>query len=284
MTDWNEQVIQEFRANGGQVGGMFAGADLLLLTTVGARSGLRRTHPTGYARDGDALLVFGSNAGQDRHPGWYHNLLARPRAEVEIADGAGGVRTLSVRAQPLTGGERDAAWARQIAAVPAYGAYEAGTSRVIPVVALHPLDLTAPDAERNRAIARQLGAVHAELRGQLAGLRQGDPAGAELAVHCLAFCEALGAHHATEDTVLPAFDTAFPHLAPVLARLRAEHRELALALDRFRARIEQGADVDSLGAELAVLAAETEAHFTYEEHHLLPALLAPAGDAPQATG
>ncbi|NUS10373.1 MAG: nitroreductase family deazaflavin-dependent oxidoreductase, partial [Streptomyces sp.] len=170
MADWTEMIIEEFRANGGRVGGMFEGADLVLLTTTGARSGVRRTTPLGCAREDGLLLVFASNAGSDRNPGWYHNLLAHPRAEVETGDGTGGVRTLAVRAEPLAGAARDEAYARQAARVPAYGDYQRGTSRVIPVVALRPLDLTAPDPARDRAIARQLLTVHATRRAELAGL------------------------------------------------------------------------------------------------------------------
>jgi deazaflavin-dependent oxidoreductase (nitroreductase family) len=272
MPGWTEKIIAEFRANAGRVGGMFEGADLLLLTTVGARSGTRHTTPVGYARDGDRLLVFASNAGADRHPGWYHNLLARPRIEVEIGDGAGATRTLAALAEPLTGQERDRAWARQTTAVPAYGDYQTRTDRVIPVVALHPLDLSTPDPARDRAIAAQLRTVHGQLREQLAALREGRSAAGELAVHCLAFCEALGAHHAAEEAVLPSFDSAFPHLAPVLARLRAEHREVARELAQLRDLIEGGAEPATVRARLDVLSATTEAHFGYEEQHLLPAL------------
>jgi hypothetical protein len=145
------------------------------------------------------------------------------------------------------------------------------------VVALHPLDLTAPDAARNRAVAAQLLTVHADLRAQLARLRDGEDAAAGgPAVHCLAFCEALGMHHASEDAVLPAFDEAFPHLAPVLARLRAEHREVARELAALRSAAgEPGAD---LAARLDALAERVEEHFAYEEEHLLPALTGePAG-------
>lgn len=274
MADWNATVIAEFRASGGRVGGVFEGADLVLLTTTGARSGLRRTSPLGVAREEGRLLVFGSNAGADRHPDWYRNLLVHPRAEVETADGRGGVRTLAVRAEVLEGAARDAAYARQAARVPAYADYQRGTARVIPVVALHPLDLTAPDAARNRAIAAQLLTVHADLRAQLARLRGGEagggPAAAEPGVHCLAFCEALGMHHASEDAVLAAFDEAFPYLAPVLARLRAEHREVARELAGLRSAAgEPGAE---LAERLDALAGRMEEHFAYEEKHLVPAL------------
>jgi deazaflavin-dependent oxidoreductase (nitroreductase family) len=270
MADRTDQIIAEFRANGGRVGGMFEGADLVLLTTVGARSGARRTTPLGCAYDGDRVLVFASNAGADRHPAWYHNLLAHSRVEVETGDGDGGVRVLTARAEPLTGGERDRAYARQARRVPAYGDYQRRTGRVIPVIALHPLDLGTTDAARNQAIADQLTSVHTALRAQLAALRTGGAMAADLAVHCLAFCEALGSHHATEDAVLPAFDAAFPHLAPVLARLRAEHREVARALAELRPLL--AAPDGAVLRRLDALADEMERHFAYEERHLLPAL------------
>jgi deazaflavin-dependent oxidoreductase (nitroreductase family) len=275
MADMNVQIIKEFRAAGGRVGGMFEGADLLLLTTVGARSGELRTTPLGYGRDADRLVVYASNAGGDRHPDWYRNLLATPRAQVELPDGDGGIRSLAARAEALAEGpERDRLYARQAARIPAYGSYETMTRRIIPVVVLHPLDLTVPDAGRNAAIARQLTDVHADLRAQIAALRAGGPTpAAELALHCLSFCEALGAHHAAEEVVLPAFDAAFPHLAPVLARLRREHREVARGLEELRAMIAAG---DSGVADrLEALSAEAERHFVYEEEHLLPALRTP---------
>ncbi|MFD1935210.1 nitroreductase/quinone reductase family protein [Nonomuraea mangrovi] len=130
--DFNEQIIQEFRANEGRVGGMFEGAPLVLLTTVGARSGVAKTNPAVYLRDGERILVFGSNAGQDRHPAWYHNLVANPEVVVEL-----GAERFGAHAVPLTGGERDRMYERQASLDPAFAAYQAGTSRVIPVVALH---------------------------------------------------------------------------------------------------------------------------------------------------
>ncbi|NED57503.1 nitroreductase family deazaflavin-dependent oxidoreductase, partial [Micromonospora aurantiaca] len=83
MSDWNRQVIEEFRANGGRVGGRFEGADLLLLTSTGRKSGARHTTPLGSMADGDRLLVFASNAGGPNHPAWYHNIRADPRVTVE---------------------------------------------------------------------------------------------------------------------------------------------------------------------------------------------------------
>jgi deazaflavin-dependent oxidoreductase (nitroreductase family) len=134
--DFNQQIIDEFRGRGGTVGGMFEGADLVLLTTVGARSGARRTNPVGYARDGERILVFASNAGGPNHPDWYRNLLANPHVTVELGTG-----TFAATAVDLHGEERDRLYAEQGARIPAYAAYQAQTSRVIPVVALYPLDV-----------------------------------------------------------------------------------------------------------------------------------------------
>lgn len=279
MADLTESIIAEFRANAGRVGGMFEGADLVLLTTTGARSGARRTTPLMCAREDGRLLVFASNAGGPRHPGWYHNLLAHPRAEVEDGDGNGGVRSFVVRAEPLAGEARAEAYARQAALVPAFAEYQRGTDRVIPVVALRPLDLRTPDAARNEAIAHQLLTVHTTLRAQLADLRAGGAAAPDLAVHCLAFCEALGSHHATEDVVLLAFDDGFPHLAPVLARLRAEHQAVARELADLRALLAGPDAGPEVARRLDALAGEMERHFAYEEEHLIPALTGgPAGE------
>lgn len=169
IQEFNRLIIEEFRANGGRVGGMFEGAPLVLLTTLGARSGKRRTNPAAYARDGERLLVFASNAGGPAHPGWYFNLLADNRVTVEIGTEEGGVMTFSARAEPLQGEERDHQYALQAARDPGFAAYQAGTDRTIPVIALHPLNLTDP--ARNRAIGEELVRVHAQLRAELATLR-----------------------------------------------------------------------------------------------------------------
>jgi deazaflavin-dependent oxidoreductase (nitroreductase family) len=139
-TDWNQQIIEEFRANGGVVGGMFQGALLVLLTTIGAKSGKPRTSPAGYLRDGDRILVFASNAGLPKTPDWYHNLIARPGVTVEIGTGDGGVETYAATATPIEGEERDRLYKLQSELVPAYGEYQAKSSRTIPVIALHRVD------------------------------------------------------------------------------------------------------------------------------------------------
>ncbi|MQA86386.1 MAG: nitroreductase family deazaflavin-dependent oxidoreductase [Streptosporangiales bacterium] len=128
----NQAIIDEFRANGGKVGGPFEGGTLALLTTTGAKTSRRRTNPVRYLQDGDRILVFASNAGRPTHPAWYHNLLANPELTVEV-----GAETYQATAVPLHGEERDRLYARQAELVPAFAEYQARTSRVIPVVALH---------------------------------------------------------------------------------------------------------------------------------------------------
>src|SRR5688572_1792994 len=84
MSDWNNAIIEEFRANQGKVGGYFEGADLLLLHTTGAKSGLERVSPVRYFIDGDRYVVIASKAGADTHPAWYYNLLAHPDVSFEV--------------------------------------------------------------------------------------------------------------------------------------------------------------------------------------------------------
>ena len=136
MTDaasLNARTIAEFRANHGLVGGGFAGAPLLLLHTVGARSGAPRINPMMYLPDGRRYLVFASKAGSDRNPDWYHNLLAHPDARIEV-----GEQTLTVRGEELHGAERDEFFAEQARRFPGFAAYQRQTNRTIPVIALTP--------------------------------------------------------------------------------------------------------------------------------------------------
>ncbi|TDC08210.1 nitroreductase family deazaflavin-dependent oxidoreductase, partial [Streptomyces sp. 8K308] len=167
---FNDQIIAEFRANNGRVGGPFEGADLVLLTTAGRRTGRPHTTPAGYRRDGDRLLVFGSNGGAPTHPHWYLNLLASAQVTVEIGTDTGRVRPFAARAEPLRGAERDREWETQCSLDPGFRDYAARTTRTIPVVALHPLDLSG-DPERGRLIARQLLALHDGMRDHLHAIR-----------------------------------------------------------------------------------------------------------------
>jgi deazaflavin-dependent oxidoreductase (nitroreductase family) len=131
VTDWNRAVIDEFRANDGKVGGQFAGAPLLVLTTTGAKTGKQRTHPLVYLPDGDRIIVFASKGGAPTSPDWYHNLVANPTATVEV-----GNETFDVNATVLTGEERDRIFAKQAELMPGFAEYQEKTTRTIPVVAL----------------------------------------------------------------------------------------------------------------------------------------------------
>ncbi|MCF2526770.1 nitroreductase/quinone reductase family protein [Yinghuangia soli] len=128
---FNRQVIAEFRANGGAVGGPLAGLPLLLLTTTGARSGVARTTPAVYLADGDRLVVFASNGGSPTAPGWFHNISRDPEVVVEV-----GAERYAARAELVDEREHDELWTRQIAVDPNFAHFRGRTSRTIPVVAL----------------------------------------------------------------------------------------------------------------------------------------------------
>ncbi|MCU1497136.1 MAG: hypothetical protein JWM47_1089 [Acidimicrobiales bacterium] len=130
MQGFNTKIIEEFRANGGEVGPPFDGATLLLLHTTGAKSGQERVHPLVYQAVGDGWAIFASKAGAPEHPAWYHNLVANPAA-IEV-----GADTVPVTARVLDGDEREQVWEKQKADVPHFADYEAATTRTIPVVML----------------------------------------------------------------------------------------------------------------------------------------------------
>lgn len=131
-TDWNRQVIGEFRDNEGRVGGAYEGAPVLLLHTTGARTGAERVNPMLYQRlDDTTVAVFASKAGAPTNPDWYHNLLAHPEATAEI-----GTETVRVRARVADGDERARIWEKQKADYPGFADYERKTTRTIPVVIL----------------------------------------------------------------------------------------------------------------------------------------------------
>ena len=132
VSDFNTQIIEEFRANEGRVGGPFEGATLLLLHTTGAKSGRERVNPMVYQDLGDGrIAVFASKAGADTHPDWYHNLVAHPEVTAEI-----GTTTRSFTARTATAAERAPIWAKQKQDMPGFADYEAQTDREIPVVIL----------------------------------------------------------------------------------------------------------------------------------------------------
>ena len=112
--EWNRAIIEEFRANGGEVGGQFAGAPLLLLHSTGAKSGQRRVNPVMYQDLGGRYAVFASYAGAPRNPAWFRNVRGKPDVEIEV-----GTRTERVTARVAEGVERDTIWERQNATTPA---------------------------------------------------------------------------------------------------------------------------------------------------------------------
>ena len=132
MSDWNTNVIEEFRANGGAVAS-FADQPLLLLTHRGAKTGTERTNPVAYFRDGEDYLIVASKGGAPTNPDWYHNLIANPDAKVEV-----GTESFAVTARLADGEERSRFWKQITTANPAFAAYEDKTTRTIPVVILTP--------------------------------------------------------------------------------------------------------------------------------------------------
>jgi deazaflavin-dependent oxidoreductase (nitroreductase family) len=129
--DFNNNVIAEFRANGGKVGGPFAGSPMLLLTTTGAKSGQPRTTPLVHTMDGDHIVILASKGGAPTNPDWYHNLVAHPTVTVEM-----GAEKFQARAHVVEGEERQRLYDQQAALMPGFAEYQKKTTRQIPVVVL----------------------------------------------------------------------------------------------------------------------------------------------------
>ena len=128
--NWNDEIINEFRANGGTAKA-FAKQPILLLHTTGAKSGTERVNPLAYLKRGDTLYVFATFSGQPVNPAWYHNLKAHPKVTVEV-----GTETFEAVATELDRAERDDVYAEQAAFNPGFAEYETQTTRIIPVIAL----------------------------------------------------------------------------------------------------------------------------------------------------
>jgi deazaflavin-dependent oxidoreductase (nitroreductase family) len=132
VADWNERIIEEFRANEGRVGGYFEGATILLLHTVGRKRGQPHVNPLVYLPDGERHVVCATNGGSTTHPDWYHNLVANPDVEIEV-----GTETIRVRAIEIQDDdERETLYARQVERRPGFAEYPAKANRRIPVIAL----------------------------------------------------------------------------------------------------------------------------------------------------
>ncbi|MFJ8054660.1 nitroreductase/quinone reductase family protein [Streptomyces sp. NPDC096142] len=275
--DFNQPIIDEFRANKGRMSGYFEGARLLLLTTTGARTGNPHTTPVGYLPDGDRVLVIASAAGSDRHPDWFRNLVAHPHVTVES-----GVFTYDAEAVVLTGEERDEVFARAVEADPGWAAYQEKTERVIPVVALHSLAQGGPGTINATSFGEAVKVVHDAFRHELALIRgelnkgadtgtEPSTLGAQLRVNCLTFCQGLHNHHTGEDTVLfPLIAERHPGATTALTRLREEHEQIATLVDALRETLTTPTDPATTRTEVNRLTTALEAHLTYEEQELIP--------------
>lgn len=290
---FQRQIIDEFRANRGRVGGMFEGHTLALLTTVGARTGRHRTVPLAYLDIDGGPVVVASAMGADKTPDWVHNIRNNPNVTVET-----GTQTYAAIAAIPAGPHRDELFAQVVARDPGFAEYQQKTSRIIPVVTLTRID------SRPGAWARGMGdflvEAHDWLRNELADLRRqadaivaGGPdalhagrpdPGRQLRTHCLEFCTAVRRHHTGEDMgAFPMLAERYPGLAPVLAKLGEEHKVVARLQEELRLLVdgyEPGrTDPARVKADLERLAGRLEDHFRYEEQTIVTALNA-TGPAP----
>jgi deazaflavin-dependent oxidoreductase (nitroreductase family) len=292
VNEFQRRIIEEFRGNGGKVGGMFQDATLALLTTTGARTGEQRTVPLGYLEVDGKSVVVASAMGAPKNPAWYHNIRHHPAVTVEF-----GTDKYRAMAAVPDGDEYEKLWARVVEQAPGYGDYQARTTRRIPVVVLHRLG-RRPGAERIKGMGDWLVEVHDWLRKELVELRrQVDKAlsagdgitprllalelGEQMRAHCLTFCGALNRHHVGEDmAVFPALAGQFPALRPALEKLAEEHKVVA----HLRGEIQRlvgdhdpaTGDPQLLRDELDRLTAELDVHFRYEEETIVEALNATA--------
>ena len=133
--DRNQAIMAEFRANAGKVGGYFAGKTLLILHTVGAKSGQERVNPTAYVEDDNKFVIIASKGGAPTHPAWYYNILAHPLVSVEV-----GTEFFLARAEIATEPERTRLYNKMADMLPGFNEYRQKTSRVIPVITLTRVD------------------------------------------------------------------------------------------------------------------------------------------------
>ena len=131
LNDRNKAIIDEFRANGGKVGGPFAGRTLLLLHTIGAKSGQKRINPVACITDGDRLVIIASKGGAPTNPDWYYNIVANPLVTVEV-----GTKQFQARAAVSAEPERTRLYNQMVAMMPGFAEYQTKTTRVIPVITL----------------------------------------------------------------------------------------------------------------------------------------------------
>jgi deazaflavin-dependent oxidoreductase (nitroreductase family) len=133
-SEHNQSIINEFRANGGKVGGYFAGRTLLLLHTIGAKSQQERINPTAYVRDNERFVVIASNSGEATNPSWYYNIVANPLVTIEV-----GTEKFQARASVAEEPERTRLYDKMVEMMPGFAEYRLKTTRIIPVVVLAPI-------------------------------------------------------------------------------------------------------------------------------------------------
>ena len=133
--DWNQNIIKEFRENAGKVGGPFEGKTLLLLHTIGAKSGQERINPVACIKDGEHFVIIASKGGAPDNPDWYYNILAHPQVSVEY-----GTEIFKVKAEIAPEPERTRLYAKMVEHMPGFADYEKKTTRIIPVVLLTRMD------------------------------------------------------------------------------------------------------------------------------------------------
>ncbi|HYY11311.1 MAG TPA: nitroreductase family deazaflavin-dependent oxidoreductase [Kineosporiaceae bacterium] len=131
MSDWNTKIVEEFRANGGKVGGPFEGAPMILVHHLGRKSGTERVNPLVYFPDGGSMVIIASAGGAPKHPDWYHNLAAVDRTTVEV-----GTETFEASVAEIEGDERAALWEQIKTAMPGFAEYEKTANRTIPLFRL----------------------------------------------------------------------------------------------------------------------------------------------------
>lgn len=278
---FNRGVIDEFRANAGRVGGMFEGSTLALLTTIGARTGVRRTTPLAYFKLNGMPAVVASAMGGPKHPAWLANVRAHPRVTVEV-----GRHIFDAIASIPTGVERDRLFEQVIEQDPDFADYQTRTHRVIPVVTLQILGdpdadaLTSGEHAQLVAWATELRQVHDRLRQALrvaqdaaSECRSPESPGRELLLFCHGFCTALTGHHEGEDRELfPAIAAAHPELTDTLRYLQQDHSMIAYLITGLQSSVSASATPAELARHLEGIAAIMESHFRYEERQLLDVL------------
>ncbi|KAA5831985.1 nitroreductase family deazaflavin-dependent oxidoreductase [Saccharopolyspora hirsuta] len=301
---FNNQVIAEFRENGGKLTGWMEGWSVCVLTTTGARTGEPRQTPLGYFEINGQPLVVASAMGGPKNPSWYHNIRKNPRVTVET-----GAETYEATATIETGERRDELFAAVAAQNEGMRDYQRRTTRVLPVVTLHRTTRASTQDKETEERARGLGdflvEVHAWLRKELADLlRQVDEIIAgnlsstelerakpdlahQLRTHCAEFCAALKQHHTGEDRgAFPMLAQQYPELAPTLEKLGREHEVVARLQEEIRHLVDEyepgKSDPKTLKNRLETLTQHLEAHFTHEETTIVTALntLGPAPNIP----